>query len=83
MRSDGRGVVFNVRSVDGDTASFFFRRVINLVECASSTAGVLASTVVIAAVALVYHGQPGDVPTLTCGFVGQTFLNIDCPSEHG
>ncbi|EHW38316.1 hypothetical protein ECDEC9C_5393, partial [Escherichia coli DEC9C] len=30
----GRGVIFNVRSVDGDTTSFFFRRVIDLVECA-------------------------------------------------
>ncbi len=32
-----RGVVFNVRGVDGDTTSFFFRRVIDLVECASGT----------------------------------------------
>ncbi|OXY29411.1 hypothetical protein P707_07725, partial [Salmonella enterica subsp. enterica serovar Newport str. CVM22707] len=29
----GRGIVFNVRSVDGDTTRFFFRRVIDLVEC--------------------------------------------------
>ncbi|CFE37886.1 Uncharacterised protein [Salmonella enterica subsp. enterica serovar Typhimurium str. DT104] len=34
----GRGIVFNVRSVDGDTTRFFFRRVIDLVECASGTA---------------------------------------------
>ncbi|EHC51366.1 hypothetical protein LTSEINV_5007, partial [Salmonella enterica subsp. enterica serovar Inverness str. R8-3668] len=27
-----------MRSVDGDTTRFFFRRVIDLVECASSTA---------------------------------------------
>ncbi|VUS95616.1 hypothetical protein SB6413_05114 [Klebsiella pasteurii] len=32
-----RGVIFNVRSVDGDTTSFFFRRVIDLIECASRT----------------------------------------------
>ncbi|SAS53375.1 Uncharacterised protein [Klebsiella pneumoniae] len=32
-----RGVIFNVRGVDGDTTSFFFRRVIDLVECASGT----------------------------------------------
>ncbi|SAT34428.1 Uncharacterised protein [Klebsiella pneumoniae] len=32
-----RGVIFNVRGVDGDTTSFFFRRVIDLVECASRT----------------------------------------------
>ncbi|EHC44927.1 hypothetical protein LTSEURB_5236, partial [Salmonella enterica subsp. enterica serovar Urbana str. R8-2977] len=29
----GRGIVFNVRSVDGDTTRFFFRSVIDLVEC--------------------------------------------------
>ncbi|EFE21325.1 hypothetical protein EDWATA_03663, partial [Edwardsiella tarda ATCC 23685] len=34
----GRGVIFNVRGVDGDTTSLFFRRVIDLVECASATA---------------------------------------------
>ncbi|KJU09056.1 hypothetical protein SEEH1831_04052 [Salmonella enterica subsp. enterica serovar Heidelberg str. 77-1831] len=34
----GRGIVFNVRSVDGDTTRFFFRSVIDLVECTSSTA---------------------------------------------
>ncbi|KLE40646.1 hypothetical protein ABA78_00010, partial [Serratia sp. TEL] len=33
-----RGVIFNVRSVDGDTTSFFFWCVIDLVECTSSTA---------------------------------------------
>ncbi|AMO46892.1 hypothetical protein AKI40_0464 [Enterobacter sp. FY-07] len=32
-----RGVIFNVRGVDGDTTSFFFRRVIDLIECASVT----------------------------------------------
>ncbi len=32
-----RGVIFNVRGVDGDTTSFFFRRVIDLIECTSGT----------------------------------------------
>ncbi|VGO76683.1 hypothetical protein SB00001_00337 [Klebsiella variicola] len=32
-----RGVIFNVRGVDGDTTSFFFRCVIDLVECTSRT----------------------------------------------
>ncbi len=31
----GRGIVFNVRGVDGDTTCFFFRRVVDLVECTS------------------------------------------------
>ncbi|EGI97408.1 hypothetical protein SB359474_3056, partial [Shigella boydii 3594-74] len=70
----GRGVVFNVRSVDGDTTSFFFRRVIDLVECASSTA-----------VGFSQYGSDCSgqrclpwstwpiVPTLTCGFVRSNF----------
>ncbi len=33
----GRGFLFNVRSVDGDTTCFFFRRVIERVECTRST----------------------------------------------
>ncbi|CDL33054.1 FIG01045508: hypothetical protein [Enterobacter hormaechei] len=33
-----RGVILNVRSVDGDTTSFFFWCVIDLVESTSSTA---------------------------------------------
>ncbi len=32
-----RGVIINGRGVDGDTTSFFFRRVVDLVECASGT----------------------------------------------
>ncbi len=86
MRSGG--IVFNVRSVDvGDTTGAFLPARYRSGRMRDDTAVGLASTVVMAAVALFYHGQRGHdstAATLTCGFVRSNFsLDIDCPLRHG
>ncbi len=64
----GVSIVFNVRSVDGDTTRFF-RRVIDLSNAMAAHRRRFASTVVIAASVVLPWSTWPMVPTLTCGFV--------------